>query len=128
MTVDLRVPKASTKPTAKPMSKLQEELYGLHGSEVFATLDFCQVHWQIPLHNDSQDCQSFITPDGLYTSTRVLHGMKNATQHLNSVLAVTMDDTRSNIKVWLDDCLLQTKAENDLLASLNFFSKQCQKY
>jgi hypothetical protein len=41
MTVDLRVPNASTKPTAWPMPNLQDELHDLHGSEVFATLDFC---------------------------------------------------------------------------------------
>jgi hypothetical protein len=42
MTVDLRVPNASTKPTAWPMLSLQDELHDLHGSEVFSTLDFCQ--------------------------------------------------------------------------------------
>jgi hypothetical protein len=73
MTVDLRVPNASTKPTAWPMPNLQDELHDLHGSEVFATLNFCQGYWQIPLHKDSQDCQSFITPDGVHTPTRVLH-------------------------------------------------------
>jgi RNase H-like domain found in reverse transcriptase len=39
-----------------------------------------------------------------------------------------MDDIKSNIKVWLDDCLLHTKTEDDLLPTLNFFFKQCQKY
>jgi hypothetical protein len=39
-----------------------------------------------------------------------------------------MDDIKSNIKVWLDDCLLHSKTEDDLLATLNFFFKQCQKY
>jgi hypothetical protein len=63
MTVDLRVPNASTKPTAWHMPNLQDELHDLHGSEVFATLDFCQGYWQISLHKDSQDWQSFITPD-----------------------------------------------------------------
>jgi hypothetical protein len=56
MTVDLRVPNASTKPTAWPMPNLQHELHNLHGSEVFATLDFCQRYWQIPLLKDLQDC------------------------------------------------------------------------
>jgi hypothetical protein len=46
------------------MPNLQDELHDLHGSEVFAMLDFCQGYWQIPLQKDSQDCQSFITPDG----------------------------------------------------------------
>jgi hypothetical protein len=40
MTVDLRVPNASTKPTSRPMPYLQDELHDLHGSEVFATLNF----------------------------------------------------------------------------------------
>jgi hypothetical protein len=39
-----------------------------------------------------------------------------------------MDDIKSNIKVWLDDCLLHTKTEDDLNATLNFVFKQCQKY
>jgi hypothetical protein len=55
MTVDLRVTNASTKPTAWPMPNLQDGLHEFRGSEVFATLDFCQGYWQIPLHKDSQD-------------------------------------------------------------------------
>jgi hypothetical protein len=39
-----------------------------------------------------------------------------------------MDDIKSNIKVWLHDCLLHTKTEDDLLAAPNIFFKQCQKY
>jgi hypothetical protein len=124
MTVYLRVPNASTRPTAWSMPNLTDELHDLHGSEVFSMLNFSQGYWQIPLHKDSQDCRSFITPDGVYTPTRVLHGTRNATQHPKSVLVVMMDDIKSDIKAWLDDCLLHTKAEDDLLATLNFFSKQ----
>jgi hypothetical protein len=104
MTADLRVPNVSTMPTmptAWPIPNLQED------------------------HQNSQDCQSFITPDVVYTLIRVLHGTRNATQDLQSVLVVMMDDIKSNIKVWLDDCLLHAKTEDDLLATLNFFFKQC---
>jgi hypothetical protein len=121
MTVDLCVPSASTKPTAWPMPNLQDELHDIHGSEVFATLNFCQGYWQIPLHKDSQDCQSVIISDGVYTPKGVLHGTRNSTQHLQSVLFVMMDDIKSNIKEWLDDCLLHTKTGDDLLETLNFF-------
>jgi hypothetical protein len=127
ITIDLCVPNASTKPTAWPMHNLQDRLHDLHGSEEFAPLDFCQGYWQIPLHRNSQDCQSFISQDGVYTPTRVLHGTRNATQNLQSVLVVMMDDINSNIKVWLEDCLLHTKSEDDLLATLNFLFKKCQK-
>jgi hypothetical protein len=95
MTVNLLVPKASTKPTAWPMPNLQDELHELYSSELFATLDFCQVYWQIHLHKDSQDYQSFITPDEVYPPTRVLHGTRNATQHLQSVLVVMMEESRA---------------------------------
>jgi hypothetical protein len=128
MTVDMCVPNASTKPTAWPMPNLQNELHDLHGSEVFPTLDFCQGYWQIPLHKDSQDCQSFITPNGVYTLIRVLHGTKNATQHLQSVLVVMMNDIKRNIKVWLNHCLLHTRTVDDLLATLNFFFKQFREH
>jgi hypothetical protein len=106
------------------MPNVQDDYHDLHGSEVFAKLDLCQGSWQIPLHKGSQDCQSFITPDGVYTPTRALHGTRNATQHLQSVLVVMMDDIKSNIKVCLDDCLLHTKTDDDLLATLNFFFKK----
>jgi hypothetical protein len=39
-----------------------------------------------------------------------------------------LDDIKSNIKVWLDDCLLHTRTEDDLLAILNFFFKKCQEH
>jgi hypothetical protein len=119
MTIDLRVPNASTKPTAWLMPNLQDEL---QGSELFATLDFCQGYWQLSLHKDSKDCQSYIPPDGVYTSTRVLHEKRNATQNLQYVLVVMMNDVRSNIKVWLDDCLLHIKTEDDLLETFFFQS------
>jgi hypothetical protein len=119
MTVDLRVPNASKKPTEWPMPNLHDELHDLHGSNEFAMLDFCQGYWQIPLHKDYQDCQSFITPDGVYTLTRVLHETRNAMQHLQIVLVVMMDDIKSNIKARLDDCLLHRKSEDGLLATRN---------
>jgi hypothetical protein len=97
MIVDMRVPNASTNQAAWPMPNIQDDSHDLHGSEVFATLDFCQGYWQIPLHKDSQDCQSFITPDTVYTPTRVLHGTRNDKQNLQSVLVVMMGDIKSNI-------------------------------
>jgi RNase H-like domain found in reverse transcriptase len=69
-----------------------------------------------------------ITPDGVYTPKCVLDRTRNGTQHMKSVLVVMMHDIKSNIKVWLDDCLLHTKTEDDLLATIRLFFKQRQKY
>jgi hypothetical protein len=38
-----------------------------------------------------------------------------------------MHNIKGNINVWLVDFLLHTKTEDDLLATLNFFYKQCQE-
>jgi hypothetical protein len=79
------------------MPNVQDEWHDLNGSEFFATLDFCQGYLRIPLHIESQNCHLFITPDGVCTSTRTLHGRRNITQHLLYVLVVTMEDIKSNI-------------------------------
>jgi hypothetical protein len=100
LTVDLRVPNASSKPNIWPTPNLQDGLQDPHGSNIFATLDFCQSYWQIPLQKDSQDSQSFITPDKVYTLTRVLHGTRNATQHLHSMCSAA----RINVVV----CVIST--------------------
>jgi hypothetical protein len=39
-----------------------------------------------------------------------------------------MDDIKSNIRVWLDDCILRTKSEDDLLTTLNVFFMQCKEH
>jgi hypothetical protein len=39
-----------------------------------------------------------------------------------------MDEIKSKINAWLDDCLLHSKTEDDLLANLNFFFWQCQEH
>jgi hypothetical protein len=57
-----------------------------------------------------------------YTHRRVSY-MEQGMLH-----SICMDDIKSNIKVWLNDCLLHTKTEDDLLATLNFIFKHCQKY
>jgi hypothetical protein len=76
MTVDLRVPNASTKPTAWPMSILQDALSDLHGSKVFATLNFCQGYWQIPLHKTANlsSRQMKCTHRHVYTMERGMLG------------------------------------------------------
>jgi hypothetical protein len=50
MIVDLRVPNASTKPTAWPMPNLQDELHDLHGSEVGPSRTFSTYNVRASVH------------------------------------------------------------------------------
>jgi hypothetical protein len=76
------------------MPNMEDELASLAGSKYHATLDLMQGHWQIPLHEDSQEFQSIITPAGVYTPTRVQHGTANATVHMQAI----MEDLRRAVR------------------------------
>lgn len=69
-----------------PMPILQHELTKIAGSTLFVNLDLSHGYWQLPLDEKSQECQSFITPDGIFTPTRVLHGTTNAVTHLEATI------------------------------------------
>lgn len=93
--------------------------------------EFRHVHsyWQLELARDSQDCQSLLTPDGIFTPTRVLHGTTNAVTHLQSSLAAIIpEDLKSNILIWLDDILLFAPTFNELHQSMQCFFRLCVVY
>lgn len=91
-TVDLRPVSQFTVKHQFSMSILEEELTGTTGSRHYALLDFSNSHWQLPLHQASQACQSFLTPDVTYPPTKILHGTTNAIMFLQSTLVDYMPD------------------------------------
>lgn len=73
----------------------------------FAALDLCQGYWQWTLEKASQECQSFICPDGGYTPTRVLNGQINTFAYLQGAFAEMCDPhLKQNLVRWLDDILV----------------------
>jgi len=83
-TTDLRPVNKVTIPHIWPMPDLESSLGRLKNQKVFALIDLCQGYWQLPLHENSQECQSFITPDGVFSPTRVMHGQRNAVSYCQS--------------------------------------------
>jgi Reverse transcriptase (RNA-dependent DNA polymerase) len=94
----------------------------------FATFDLSQGYWQLSLDADSQDCQSFITPDGVFTPTRVLHGTTNAVPHMQACMQGILGDLSDSILAWLDDLLMHAIDENALRKLLCLFFKLCRDY
>jgi hypothetical protein len=60
------------------MPNLEQELAKLLGAKGFAKLDFAQGYWQLPLAGEAALVLAFRGVDGLYASTRVPYGAKNA--------------------------------------------------
>jgi hypothetical protein len=79
--LDLRYPNSQAEQVSWPMTNMEDELASLAESKHFATLDLMQGYWQLPPHEDSQECQYIITPDGFYTPTRVQHGTTNVKKY-----------------------------------------------
>jgi Reverse transcriptase (RNA-dependent DNA polymerase)/RNase H-like domain found in reverse transcriptase len=97
------------------MPHLESELAKLQGSTCFATFDLSYGYFQLPLAPDSRECQSFITPDGVFSPTRVLHGTTNAVSHMQAVLQEILLPSVEQILAWLDDILLHAVTELELL-------------
>jgi hypothetical protein len=110
------------------MSNMEDELASLAVSKCLATLDLMQGYWQLPSHEGSQECQSIISPDGVYTPTRVQHGTTNATVHMQSITEDLMHDIRHSVKIWLDDNMIHVTDEEKLLEVLEFFFKKCLQH
>jgi Reverse transcriptase (RNA-dependent DNA polymerase) len=124
-TLDLRYPNSQAEQVSWPMPNMEDKLASLAGSKYFSTLDLMQGFWQLPLHEDFQECQSINTPDGVHTPTRVQHGTTNATVHMQSIMEDLMQDIRHSVKIWLDDNMIHVTDEKKLLEVPEYFFKKC---
>ena len=127
-TVDLRPVNQFTQKHQFPMPNLGQELTKLANSRHFFESDFVHSYWQLPLHPESQASQSFITPDGIYSPTRVLHGSTNAVMYLQSSLSSTMPiPLRQKTLLWLDDVLGHASTVDELLTIIRQFFDYCSQ-
>jgi len=128
-TVDLKPVNVFTIKHQYPMPNLEHELSELKDAVFFANFDMSHGYWQLLLSLISQECQSFITPDGVFTPTRVLHGTTNAVTHLQASLAsVIPASLRPNILCWLDDILIHAPTVEKLFEFISMFFKLCVDY
>ena len=128
-TVDLRPVNKFTIRHQYPMPNLEQELTKLSGSKYFANFDFSHAYWQLPLHPDSQSLHSFITPDGVFSPTRILHGTTNAVMHLqSSVEAILKTSLKRNTLLWLNDILIFSSTIDHLLELISEFIQLCKEY
>jgi hypothetical protein len=88
------------------MKNLESCTHRLAASACYASADFSKCYWQLALDEDSQECQSFVAPDGVYPPRRVLHGQVNATACAQAAVRIMFQDLADKLLSWLDDLLL----------------------
>lgn len=65
-----------------PLPNLTHELTKVALSRYYANVVFSYGYLQLAPAVMSQECQSFISPEGIFTTTRALHGTTNVVAHL----------------------------------------------
>ena len=127
-TGDLRNVNRQTIPIKFPLPNVEHELSKAAGCKYFATFDMTQGYWQLKLDKDSQESQSIITPDGIFTPTRVLHGTCNANAHLHSAFMRKMTtDLLERLMIWVDDMALCAPTPQDLLEYISKLFSLCRE-
>jgi Reverse transcriptase (RNA-dependent DNA polymerase) len=126
-TADLRVPNAYTSMVSWPMPHLPDVINNFQGRQFFGSFDFLHGYWQLPLAENSQECQSIETPFGVFTQTRVLHGTTNATAHMQACIEQLLKNIRDNVAIWLDDVAPHGATETEYLDALEEFFRRVQQ-
>ncbi|KAG6612015.1 RNA-dependent DNA polymerase [Phytophthora cinnamomi] len=105
-----------------PSAAIQADAF--QGKKIFARFDFTQGFWQLPLHEDSREIFSFVTPDGVYTPTRVPQGAMDSALHFQSqVQAKLAPLIPHSALVWVDDVILFAPTIAEFLQTLRTFSR-----
>lgn len=62
---------------------VEQQLSKAYEAKCFANLDMNHSYWHFQIHEMSQECQSFIKTDVMFSQTRLLHGDLNENAHLH---------------------------------------------
>lgn len=118
--VDLRPVNGRTVPLVYPMPHLDSLTRSLRGARWFASIDLFNGYWQAPLDEASQEIHSFVTPDGVFTPTRVIQGCADGTQAFQAMMTEALGDLiETKCLVWLDDVLIYGRTVSELLENLD---------
>jgi hypothetical protein len=125
-TLDLRGPNYATEKSDLTVPNFEQKQAELLGAKAFAKLDFPQGSWQLPLAWEAALVLAFRGVDGLYASTRMPHGAKNAAVWFQYVTSQSFRDLTDCLRQWLDDFLLLAETVRELLIALRHFFEICR--
>ena len=94
-----------------------DDMRELLGAKCFGNLDLLQGDGQMPLAPEAQEVFTIVTPDGLFTPTRVPQGVLNATSYFKGVMTDLLRGL--DCKVWVDGAFYFAEDEISLLCLLD---------
>ena len=94
------------------LSTLDDIAPTLTGSTLFSKLDASSGFYQFPLHKDSCELTTFITPMGRYCFKRVSFGITSASEIFQKQVKEILNDLQG-VEVIIGDILIQDKTRDE---------------
>ena len=101
-----------------PLPNINDIQRSLTGKKIFTTIDLRHAYHHIEIKPEDRYKTAFIAPDGLWEWNRMSFGFTNAPATFQRGLDVILADI-PNVYVYLDDILIATVSEAEMLATIN---------
>lgn len=89
------------------MPNFEKKLTRLAGLKAYHIFDLSHAYWQPPYDYSSQECESFVTQDEMFTTTKVLRGTITAVTRSQAAITMNLHESlRQDLLVWLNKLLL----------------------
>ncbi|KAG4039297.1 hypothetical protein PC123_g25147 [Phytophthora cactorum] len=122
LTIDYRLINSMTVPIAGTMPTAATTNESFHDKKVFASFDFTQGFWQLPLDEESREVFSSFTPDDVYTPARAPQGAMDSALHFQSQVQTKLAPLiPHSALVWVDDVILFAATVPGFLETLKVF-------
>jgi hypothetical protein len=103
-----------------PLPRIDQVVDSIAGSALVCFLDCYSGYHQIALKLSDQDKTAFITPHDLYCYTAMTFDLKNARATYQKAIQKCLESQVSkNIEAYVDDVVVKTTNEDDLIANLS---------
>jgi hypothetical protein len=130
LTVDLRWVNQWTVPLNYGMPNVKDALRTTKGAKFFFSADMLKGFWQVELNKDSCHLFSFMTPDGVYTPTRLPMGGTDSPLYFQAKMSAIFEEllTAEQLLLWVDDTVVFSKNFGEYIAAVEKFLSQCEKH
>lgn len=128
MCVDYRQLNDNTVADRYPLPLINDLISRLGGAQWFVSLDACSGYHLIPVHPDSIEMTSFVTPEGQWEYLAMPFGLKNATSVFQRAVNNALGDFAHTFVVsYVDDLLLTANSVDQSLERLQLVLERLTK-
>nr|XP_046472584.1 uncharacterized protein LOC124214362 [Neodiprion pinetum] len=112
--VDYRELNSNTVPDRYPLPLIADQIQRLTGANYFTTLDMASGFHQIPIHQDSVERTSFVTPDGQFEYLFMPFGLRNAPSVFQRAMNKALGDLANTFAIcYLDDIIIPSRTVSE---------------